>query len=72
VDPLSVPPHPVTEAMVYPLFGVTVKEAVAFWFTVWGTDGLIVPFAPALGVIVKVLAAKVAEMLWPARTFVKE
>jgi hypothetical protein len=52
VVPFSVPPHPVTEAMVYPLFGVTVKEVVAFWFTVWGTDGLIVPFAPALGVTV--------------------
>jgi hypothetical protein len=38
--------------MAYPLFGVTEKKVVALRFTVWGTDGLIVPFAPALGVTV--------------------
>jgi hypothetical protein len=52
VLPLSVPPQPVTEAMAYPLLGVMVKDAVPFWPTVWGADGLIVPFAPALGVTV--------------------
>ncbi len=47
------------------------KEVVAFWFTVCGVDGLIVPFAPADGVTVKVFTAKEAEMVCAAVTFVK-
>ena len=49
-EPLHVPPT----AAVYPAFGVTVKMAVFPCTTCWLVEGLILPFAPAVGVIVNV------------------
>jgi hypothetical protein len=46
VDPERLPPHPETDAIEYPVFGVSVKAVVLPWLTIWAVDGLIVPFPP--------------------------
>ena len=49
-EPPQVPP---TVAL-YPVAGLTVKEVVVPYVTVWGVAGLIVPSLPAEGVTVSV------------------
>ena len=58
--PTSEPPHVPPTVAVKPALGVTVNTLVLPVLTVCAVLGLIVPFAPALGVTVKVIGAKVA------------
>ena len=58
--PTNEPPQVPATVAVKPAFDVTVKAVVAPVLTVCAVPGLIVPFAPALGVTVKVIGAKVA------------
>ncbi len=52
--------------------GVTVKDVVLFWLTLWGAEGLIVPPELPEAVTVKLLTAKLPLIVWLAVTFEKE